>query len=229
MVLLYSETLFYLYRNLGNATGAVYLLLFLYSLFNYGYFKNGFRYIFWLFLVYAFFENVQYITTGLHLRNDYFFNHFYFFFGALFQGLIYFHFIRNGVVKTIIKFIVPTLLVAIIITGLYGDNYLRLPILLPVRNALFLLFYFQLHKELIQESKPGQLRKNPLFWFNLGVLFMSVYILIFSILFDYVVQVSDNWAFIMGIMGNFLDYVSLVLWFIAVWKLRKWQIKPTGV
>lgn len=228
MTLLYSETLYYLYRNFGNATGAIYFVLFLYSLLSYRYCRNGFRYIFLLFLGYAFFENTQYITRFLNLSNNYFFNHFYFFFGVLMQGLIYYNFIDNQKIKTFIKYFVPVLLVGIIITGLYGDNYLRLPILLPVRNLIFLVFYFQLHKELIQKSKPGELRKNPLFWFNLGVLFMSVYIIIHSVLFDYVVQVSDNWAFIMGIAGNFLDYVSLILWFIAVHKLRFWHPKPAS-
>jgi hypothetical protein len=141
--------------------------------------------------------------------------------------LIYYYFIDNKRVKKVIKYFVPILLAGIIITGFYNQNYLRMPILLPVRNLVFLLFYFQLHRELIQKTKPGELRKNPLFWFNLGILFMSVYILISSVLFDYVVQLSNNLAFIMGITGNFLDYVSLALWFVAVSKLRKWHPKPT--
>ncbi len=227
MTLLYSETLYYLYLNFGNATGVVFLSLFLYSLYSFPFFKNGFQRVFWLFLVYAFFENSHYITRWLNLENDYFFNHLYFFFGAIIQGLIYYYFIDNKRVKKVIKYFVPILLAGIIITGFYNQNYLRMPILLPVRNLVFLLFYFQLHRELIQKTKPGELRKNPLFWFNLGILFMSVYILISSVLFDYVVQLSNNLAFIMGITGNFLDYVSLALWFVAVSKLRKWHPKPT--
>ncbi|MGR3812197.1 hypothetical protein [Jiulongibacter sp. NS-SX5] len=223
-MLLYSETLYYLYLNLGFATQVVYLLLFVYALVNIKSFNGGFRRIFWLIAICAFFENTGYITQWYGLENDFFRNHLYLFFSTVFEALVFYYFIDNKRVKWIVLGLIPLLLIGIVVTGLYNENYLRSPILSPVKFGIFFLFSIILHRQLIKNTRTGELRNTPLFWFNIALMFTSGYMVLFGIFWGYMVEISDDGAFLMGIIGNIFDYVHLVLWFIMVYKLGKQKL-----
>jgi hypothetical protein len=72
------------------------------------------------------------------------------------------------------------------------------------------------------------MKNEPAFWFNIGFLFANVANLILYPIYKIVTPISDNLAFIFGILINISDPITYTLWAIGVYKLRTQPFRPVA-
>lgn len=226
MIILYSDILYKIYNYSGDLFNFLIFGLSLYALYNTKFFKDEYRWFLILILCFATFEFSYYIFEYFNFKNTNFINHPYSIFVFITLSLWYSKIFKNNILnKILISFVV--LFIGLnsyqIFTEKPPISSPRFYIILP---ALFLVLSVFLHRKLLKSTNIKNLKNEPLFWLNLGLLFLFLLKIIMKPLFDAVIPISDNLAFIIGTIKNLADPISYTLWAIGIYKLRTQPFRP---
>jgi hypothetical protein len=219
-MLLYSETLYWLYLNSAKANLVFLFALFAIMLFNLSYFKFEYKVLIALIAIYFVFDTIITIWVSFGKKDQNLaFNHPYTYFSFLLVLLFYFKFKKNKVIKYFILFsgILYTLLTAYQIITQYP--LVNKPDYLILKNAIVVILCSYTYYNLTKVNTP--LKNIPLFWFNLALLIINISNFVLKPLFELAIDYSDDLAFSIGIFINLIDPIFYVLLLIGVLSLRK--------
>lgn len=221
MTLLYSETLYLLYRISGGWSILFYAILLAISLYYFRSFSGVFKYLLFFFIICFIFEFLFIATVQVFkMKNNLFLMHPYLIFGTVCVGIFYLKIISKPFNIKFIKIGLFAITAGTIFLFFYKDGYLEHPKLTILYNLLFLPIALFAQRQFSQNAKV-KLNREPLFWFNTAFIIYTGYALFFSIFNPIVLKTSDNLAFILGIIHNVIEPVYLIFLFIGVLKLQK--------
>lgn len=222
MTLLYSETLYAIYRYSAGWSLFFYVLLAIVSLYFYKSFKGSYKLLFILFIGYFLFEFSYYASvTYFGLENNLFIDHPYLFFSALILAVFYNRVLKDEAIKWGLKIGASLLLIGIVFFFFYQDGFLGSPKLSIAYDVLFLVLFLLVQRKLLISAEVRNLKLEPLYWFNTAFLIYTSYILLFSLVNPFIVEISDDMAFITGTIRNVIEPIYLILLCIGVIKMRK--------
>lgn len=226
MTLLYSEILYKIYTTSADIfTFLIYLLAF-YAIFNFKVFKDQYKWLLIMIIGWAIFELSNYIVIFLGFNDTRFVNHPYSIFSLIILSIWYSKIINT---KTTNLIIFSTCVLFILI-----DTYqvvtskwpIEGPYILPLSNILFIYLSILVHKKLSQSPNIKNLKYEPLFWFNISFLIVNLFQLVMKPLFDAVIPISDDLAFIVGTIKNLYNPLFYLLFAIGINKLSTQPFRP---
>lgn len=84
-------------------------------------------------------------------------------------------------------------------------------------SGVFILWSFAYFYSLLKQTQYGSLEREPMFWFNVGVLiYYATTVVIFLLVFNYLEPESDT-MFIALIMNAFFNLILVATYTIALW------------
>lgn len=222
MMLLYSDTLYAIYRNSAGWSLFFYFALTVVTIIHWNSFKDNYTLLRVLFIGYFLFELSYFLTSSyFQFRNNLFLAHPYVIFSASFLGIIYHSFVQSVWLRTFLKVTVPIFVVLSVFFFFYDKGYLESPKLPLLYNLIFLVVYLYVQRALLLNAKIKNLKSEPLFWINTGLLLYIGFSLLFSIFHPMLLKISNDLAFISGTINNLLEPIYLVLLTIGIYKLKK--------
>jgi hypothetical protein len=225
----YSHTLYFLFLNSANLATFFLLGLTFFSFLNLRFFKDSYYFIFLTFLAYLFAELL--INYFMNSVNNNWTQHLYSIIACILPSIFYVKSLRikklNIVVITII-IIYCLSSITQISYNLITQSSIESPYLFTLKNILSVVLAVILHSKLTKSPKVKAMKNEPAFWFNIGFLFANVANLILYPIYKIVTPISDNLAFIFGILINISDPITYTLWAIGVYKLRTQPFRPVA-
>jgi hypothetical protein len=219
MTFAFSESLYLLYQYSGKFTQFSCFLLLIWALINIKYCKGDYLFIFILVFMFSLFELVRYYHWESHGLLD----GAYIFISIILQCIFYFRMTKTFWLKRYIQYGIPLLL------GLLVFAYLRYQLsilfVVSIESAILFVMYLQAHRELNSISRIIKYYKNPFYWFNISLLILCVFYLLFGILIPLVREDSKDVFHILYAIRNLMGPITCILWMMAICKMKSWDFK----
>lgn len=226
MILLYSETLYKIYTYSGSFFVSLIFILAIYSIYNIKYFKSIFKWLFYLIIGYVFFELLVAYAQYIGISDNRFINHLYSIFALVLGSVFYSKTLKNPNINTLILLICSIFLVLEIYQIFSSKGIVSSPIPLPLMNILFSFLSILVFNKMLKSPYIKSVTNEPLFWFNIGFFIMNLFQLALVPLFNQMILISDDLAFIIGTIKNLGDPITYTLWAYGVYKLSTQPFKP---
>jgi hypothetical protein len=230
MTLLYSEILYKMYLNSASLLIVFYSVLFIYSILNFKKSEKVNRIIF-IFFIFSFLIELTVLLfskTNSIGKNIKIYDHIYLLIEMFSVTFFYFKLNIFKKFNSVILIFASILIIVGFYLAITNKGYLEGPKIVPFKNIFFSALAVIVQAKLVRSAKLKSLKNEPLFWFNLGFLFINLFYLILMPLFNYAIDISDDLAFSLGIFKNFTDPIACVLWCIGIYKLNKYGATPVA-
>ena len=225
-MLLFSKTLYGIYFLSAELGIFLIVLLSLYSIFNSKYFKTPYNFLLILIIGSAFFEIFSIVIKSIGIHNNHFVNHPYSIFAIVVSSVFFNKVIQTKSIFYVSIISVISFIVLDIIQLFSPDGLLESPKYFTILSLLITLLSVMLQTLLLRSGKIRTLKNEPIFWFNLGFIVMNLSAIIMQPIFNFVLSISDDLAFIAGTIKNLADPITYTLWAIGVYKLRTQPFRP---
>ncbi|MBK9510857.1 MAG: hypothetical protein IPO04_16045 [Cytophagaceae bacterium] len=229
MIFLYSKTLYWLYLNVGNLAVFFLLILTIYTIWNRNFVKEEYRAFYFLLIGYFSIEIFTALLPYFGVKNTIFINYLYSTFALVVSTIFYFRFLK-------LKKSISNIYLALIGVYIFGSLFQLYrepwpptsPKLFPLKNLITLSLTLFTLKNLYNSPKVKTLTNEPIHWINLGFLLFNISNLILVPLFSAAIPISDDLAFIIGIISSLVDPIAYTLWAIGIYKLTKKPFRPVA-
>jgi hypothetical protein len=111
---------------------------------------------------------------------------------------------------------------------IYLSGFTESPKAFPLINFLLLILSIIIFKKMNSSPKIKEINTEPLFWFNLGFMIVSLFQIILQPIFSAVTPISDDLAFIVGTVKNLSSPLMYTIWAIGIYKLTKTSFRPVA-
>ncbi len=227
-MLLYSEVLYQIYNYSGDFFNFLIFLLGIYAAINHKFFKMEYRLILYLIFGFVIFEFSNYYFIKFGVNNTLFINHPYALFFLIFSGIFYQKIIDTKPISILIFSTFLIYLAFNLYQVIYLSGFTESPKAFPLINFLFLILSIIIFRKMNSSPKIKQIHSEPLFWFNLGFMIVSLFQIILQPIFAAVTPISDDLAFIVGTIKNLAYPIMYVIWAIGIYKLTKTPFRPVA-
>lgn len=227
-MLLYSEILYKLYNYSGDFFNFLIFMLGIYAAINHKFFKMEYRLILYLIIGFFGFEISFYIFPFFKVYNTLFINHPYALFYLIVSGFFYEKIINSKPIRILIICTFIVYLTFNLYQIVFISGFSESPKIFPLINFLLLILSIIVYKKLNSSPKIKEINNEPLFWFNLGFLIVSLFQIILQPIFIAVTPLSDDLAFIVGTIKNLASPIMYTLWAIGIYKLTKTPFRPVA-
>ncbi|MCA0364165.1 MAG: hypothetical protein LCH67_08975 [Bacteroidetes bacterium] len=227
-MLLYSEFLYQVYNYSGDFFNFLIFLLGIYAAINHKFFKMEYRLILYLIIGFLVFEISFYIFPLFKIHNTLFINHPYALFFLTLSGIFYQKIIDTKPVSILIFSTFLIYLAFNLYQVIYLSGFTESPKAFPLINFLLLILSIIIFKKMNSSPKIKEINTEPLFWFNLGFLIVSLFQIILQPIFSAITPISDDLAFIVGTVKNLSSPLMYTIWAIGIYKLTKTPFRPVA-
>ena len=225
-MLLYSKFLYFIYQQTANVTVGMLIVLSIFGLYNAKKLMGEYKILLYLWIGYSIFELISINLHHFGILHNQFIGHPYSIFAILISSWFYSKVISSPKAHLLIIFVCTIYIAGCIIQIFFSEKEIKSPILFPLKNILTLTLSIWVQQKIMKSNKIKSIKNEPLYWFNIGFMIINFSNLIITPIFNQVTYISDNIAFITGIIMSIPDPITYTLWAIGIYKLRTLTFRP---
>ena len=220
--LTYSPEILSIYRLSGEIVTYSIFVIALWSIVNLAKFKNAYRWLLLNICISACVEIISVVLVKFGVNNTQPINYFYLIQEVSLIGFFYFNSIKRKKITNIIRYFLPIFIVFIIFNAFWKEGYWET----PGKTALFEAIIFTvlgliLHRQIIVDTKVSNLSRNPLFWFNIYIIVSYSANILFFLIINNALKLSDDLSMILYIIKNSIGLMCYVFWLVGTNRLNK--------
>lgn len=223
----YSLTIYYIYRFSGEIITYLEIALLIWGIYKIKYFQGFYKFLLLNLCLATLLDIISLVTVKMNLTNNQPISHLYLLQETVTLGLFYFFTITAEKIKPIIKYSILSLCAYIIFNALWQQGYWQMPTKPAfIEQLIFTVLGMILYSQIFMNNRKNNLRSTPIFWFNLYVLITVSSTLIFFLIIESAMKMSDNVSMIIYTIKNVLVILCYIFWAIGVTKLRITSHQP---
>jgi hypothetical protein len=225
--LTYSPIIYSIYRLSGEMVTYVEIVLAFWALINFKLFKGCYFWLLANICISTILDIASLVTVKMEIKNNQPINHLYLLLETITLGLFFITIIKNKTLKNYIKYVLFAFSILLIFNAFWDKGYLTMPGKIAIiENIILVVCSLLLYRQMSNESKTGLFNKSALFWFNLYVLIAYMSVILFFLVINNAMKMSDDVAMSIYSIKNFIGVSCYIFWLIGSIKLK--NSKPTA-